>query len=113
MTRCAFRDGFAEMFFLTLSRDPRGVSTTMRRVRRMMRTMLSYANGASTTPLLGETIGQNLRRTAERVAHGDALVVRSQGYRATYRELWDATSRIARALLEELGLTSAAAAKMA
>jgi fatty-acyl-CoA synthase len=61
--------------------------------------MLSYAHGASTTPLLGETIGQNLRRTTERVPDREALVVRSQGHRATYRELWDATSRVARALL--------------
>ncbi|MDB5220119.1 MAG: AMP-dependent synthetase and ligase [Myxococcaceae bacterium] len=60
---------------------------------------LSYAHGASTTPLLGETIGENLRRIAERFPDNDALVVRSQGYRATYRELWDATTRIARALL--------------
>jgi fatty-acyl-CoA synthase len=61
--------------------------------------MLSYAHGASTTPLLGETIGQNLRRTAERFPEREALVVRSQGYRATYRELCDTTSRIARGLL--------------
>jgi fatty-acyl-CoA synthase len=60
---------------------------------------LSYAHGASATPLLGETIGENLRRIAERFPDQDALVVRSQGYRATYRELWDATTRTARALL--------------
>ena len=29
---------------------------------------LSYANGPSTQPLLGETIGENLERTAGRVA---------------------------------------------
>jgi fatty-acyl-CoA synthase len=61
--------------------------------------VLSYAHGASATPLLGETIGENLRRIAERFPDQDALVVRSQGYRATYRELFDATTRIARALL--------------
>jgi fatty-acyl-CoA synthase len=61
--------------------------------------MLSYSHGASTTPLLGETIGDNLRRTVERHGARDALVVRAQAYRATYRELWDATTAIARGLL--------------
>jgi fatty-acyl-CoA synthase len=61
--------------------------------------MLSYAHGASTTPLLGETIGENLRRTTERFAARDALVVRAQGYRATYRQLWDQTTLVARALI--------------
>ena len=60
---------------------------------------LSYASGPSTTPLLGETIGQNLRRTVERFGDHEALVVRSQGYRATYRELFDATTAVARGLL--------------
>ena len=50
---------------------------------------LSYAHGASLMPLLGETIGANLRRTAERAPDGEAMVVRHQGYRATYRQLWD------------------------
>jgi fatty-acyl-CoA synthase len=59
----------------------------------------SYAHGATPVPLLGETIGANLRRTAERVGDRDALVVRAQGYRATYRELWDQTTVLARALL--------------
>jgi fatty-acyl-CoA synthase len=61
--------------------------------------MLSYAHGTSATPLLGETIGENLRRTAERFPDRDALVVRSQRYRATYRQLWDETTTLARALL--------------
>ena len=60
---------------------------------------LSYAHGASAVPLLGETIGENLRRTVERVGDREALVVRSQGYRATYRELWAQTGRVARGLL--------------
>jgi len=59
----------------------------------------SYASGTSDRPLLGETIGENLRRTVERVPDHDALVVRSQGYRATYRQLWDAVERAARGLL--------------
>ena len=59
----------------------------------------SYAHGTSSTPLLGETIGENLRRTALRVPERDALVVRSQGYRATYRQLWDATTEVALGLM--------------
>ena len=59
----------------------------------------SYIHGASDTPLLGETIGDNLRRTVERVPERDALVVRSQSYRASYRTLWDATTALAKALL--------------
>src|SRR5258705_1561901 len=59
----------------------------------------SYLHGTILTPLLGETIGANLRRTVERFGEREALVVRSQGYRATYRELWDQTTTLARALL--------------
>lgn len=59
----------------------------------------SYAHGSSTVPLLGETIGENLRRTVERVPEREALVVRSQRYRATYRDLWDATTALAKALM--------------
>src|ERR671932_8925 len=60
---------------------------------------LSYVHGASSVPLLGETIGENLRRTVERVGDSDALIVRQQGYRATYRELWEQTGLVARGLL--------------
>jgi fatty-acyl-CoA synthase len=59
----------------------------------------SYAHGTSTTPLLGETIGENLRRTVQRFPDREALVVRSQGFRATYRELWDETTSVALGLL--------------
>src|SRR4030095_8318526 len=61
--------------------------------------MLSYAHGTSPIPLLGETIGENLRRTAERHGDREALVVRAQNYRATYRELYDATSVLALSLI--------------
>jgi len=60
---------------------------------------LSYAHGTSTVPLLGETIGDSLRRTALRFPDREALVVRSQGYRASYRALWDAVTEVARGLL--------------
>ena len=59
----------------------------------------SYVHGASAVPLLGETIGENLRRTVERFPTAEALVVRHQNYRATYAELWDQTTLAAKALL--------------
>jgi fatty-acyl-CoA synthase len=61
--------------------------------------MPSYVHGASDVPLLGETIGENLRRTVERVPNSEALVVRHQNYRATYAELWQQTTQAARGLL--------------
>jgi fatty-acyl-CoA synthase len=60
---------------------------------------LSYVHGASNVPLLGETIGQNLRRTVDQFGDSEALVVRHQNYRATYAELWEQTTRAARGLL--------------
>ena len=64
---------------------------------------ISYVHGAVETPLLGETIGQNLDRTARRVPETEALVVRSQGVRWTYRELVDRAEAFAAGLLA-LGL---------
>jgi fatty-acyl-CoA synthase len=60
---------------------------------------LSHARGPRDVPLLDETIGENLRRTVERFGDREALVVRDQGYRATYRELWDEVGLAARGLL--------------
>jgi fatty-acyl-CoA synthase len=62
-------------------------------------TQLSYASGASATALLGETIGDNLRRTVEAHPEREALVVRSQGFRASYRQLWEWSGRAARGLM--------------
>lgn len=59
----------------------------------------SYACGSVDRPLLGETIGQNLRRTAGRFGRHTALVDRTQGVRLTYDELWEQTGRVAGALL--------------
>jgi fatty-acyl-CoA synthase len=59
----------------------------------------SYVHGASSVPLLGETIGENLRRTAERHGDREALVVPHQGYRATYADLWEQSGRVARGLM--------------
>jgi fatty-acyl-CoA synthase len=61
---------------------------------------MSYAHGASSTPLLGETIGANFERTVERVPDSEALVSRHQGLRYTYAELNDAVDRVARGLIE-------------
>jgi fatty-acyl-CoA synthase len=60
---------------------------------------LSYTHGVGTIPLLGETIGANLKRTVDRFGGHEALVVRSQDYRATYAQLWGAVERAARGLL--------------
>ncbi|HEV2358330.1 MAG TPA: AMP-binding protein [bacterium] len=60
---------------------------------------VSYTHGASSTPLLGETIGENLRRTVERHPGRDALIVPHQGYRATYGAFWDQVDVAARGLL--------------
>ncbi len=59
----------------------------------------SYVSGTSQVPLIGETIGENLRKIVERFPDRDALVAVGQGYRATYRQFWEETSVLARALL--------------
>ncbi|HEX7103644.1 MAG TPA: AMP-binding protein [Nitrolancea sp.] len=59
----------------------------------------SYAHGVSDVPLLGETIGENLRRTVERAGDSEALIARHQHYRATYREFWEQTGLAARGLM--------------
>ena len=46
----------------------------------------SYVNGASTVPLIGDTIGVHLDRIAERMPDRPALVVRQQKVRWSYRE---------------------------
>ena len=59
----------------------------------------SYSHGTTTVPLLGDTIGDNLRRTVEKFGDREALVSCHQSYRATYREFWDQTGVIGRALM--------------
>ncbi|HEX6836098.1 MAG TPA: AMP-binding protein [Polyangia bacterium] len=61
--------------------------------------MLAYAHGLGDAPLLGDTIGEALRKTTGRFAARDALVARAQGYRATWQQLWDETTAVARGLL--------------
>jgi fatty-acyl-CoA synthase len=60
---------------------------------------LSYANGISDTPLMGETIGANLDRTAGRFPDREALVSRHQGLRYTYKQLNEAVDVVAKGLL--------------
>jgi len=61
---------------------------------------LSYSHGTSPTPLLGETIGENLERTAARVPGSDALVDRPRGLRYTYAEFNAAVDTVALGLLD-------------
>jgi fatty-acyl-CoA synthase len=65
----------------------------------MPHAVLSYSHGTSTTPLLGETIGENLERTVARDPDADALVARHQDVRMTYGELDAEVDRLARALM--------------
>src|SRR3954468_764337 len=60
---------------------------------------VSYPHGASDAPLLGETIGANLARTAARVPDADALVSCHQRLRYTYAEVDARVTRLARGLL--------------
>ncbi|RXM50146.1 MULTISPECIES: AMP-binding protein [unclassified Chryseobacterium] len=60
---------------------------------------LSYVYGASEVPLLGQTIGGNLKSTVEKFPNQEALVCVHQGYRATYQEFYNQTTAIAKALI--------------
>ncbi|MDR0419593.1 MAG: AMP-binding protein [Prevotellaceae bacterium] len=60
---------------------------------------LSYANGASSIPLKGQTIGEALREIVEKYGEQEALVVIEQGYRATYKEFWNQTTAVTKALM--------------
>ena len=64
---------------------------------------LSYVHGASDTPFIGETIGVHFDRIAERFDERDALIVRHQQIRWTYRELKERVDAFAAGLLA-LGL---------
>jgi fatty-acyl-CoA synthase len=59
----------------------------------------SYVHGATDTPLLGETIGENLRRTVQRCGPREAVVSRHQGFRCSYDELWERTTVLAKGLM--------------
>ena len=63
----------------------------------------SYVHGAHDVPLIGESIGVHLASIAERFGDNDALVVRHQNIRWTYREFDERVTRLAAGLLR-LGL---------
>lgn len=60
---------------------------------------LSYVYGTSEVPLLGQTIGGNLKSTVEKYPHQEALVCVHQDYRATYQEFYNQTTAVAKALI--------------
>lgn len=59
---------------------------------------LSHIIGPSEPALLEDTTSRALRRAVERFGDREALVVPFQGYRATYAELWEEVTRIAKGL---------------
>jgi fatty-acyl-CoA synthase len=59
----------------------------------------SYASGVSEVPLLGETIGANLRRTVDRYGDRDALVEVQTERRWTYGQFGAEVDVVARGLL--------------
>ena len=60
---------------------------------------LSYTNGASNIPLLGETIDENLRKTVAKFRNNDALISAHQHYRATYTEFYEQVTAVAKGLI--------------
>ena len=66
---------------------------------------LSYTNGASNIPLLGETIDENLRKTVAKFPNNDALISAHQHYRATYTEFYEHVTAVAKGLIA-LGVKS-------
>jgi fatty-acyl-CoA synthase len=62
-------------------------------------TELSYSHGTSATPLLGETIGQNLRRIASQFGGSEVIVDAPTGRRWTYQRFDADTDALARGLL--------------
>ena len=63
------------------------------------RQVASYAHGASAVPLLGETIGANLERTAAQYGEQTAIVSRHQDVRLTYAQFDAEVDRVGRAVL--------------
>jgi fatty-acyl-CoA synthase len=60
---------------------------------------LSYSHGTSATPLLGETIGDNLRRIAGQFGDSEVVVDVPSGRRWTYRQFDADADALARGLL--------------
>lgn len=55
--------------------------------------------GASNIPLLGQTIGENLRNTAKKFPKNEALICSHQDYRASYKEFDKQVDDVAKALI--------------
>lgn len=62
---------------------------------------ISYTAISATTPLLGETISENLRKTAQKFPNNDALVSVHQNYRATYSQFHQEVVHLAKSLLAD------------
>lgn len=60
---------------------------------------LAYSHGTSTVPLIGQTIGENLRETARQFPDREALVVPFQGVRLTYADFDSHVDRLASSFL--------------
>jgi fatty-acyl-CoA synthase len=60
----------------------------------------SYAHGASATPLIGDTIGDYLDKTAAEYGGNEALVSVFENQRFTYRQLLDEVNQHAGALMQ-------------
>ena len=58
----------------------------------------SYVHGGSTTPLIGDTIGDHFLKTVARWGDRDALIVRHQDIRYTYAQLGEKVEAFAKAL---------------
>jgi fatty-acyl-CoA synthase len=63
----------------------------------------SYVHGGSESPLLGRTVGDMFDHIVSQYPEHEALVVRHQGVRYTYRRLQEVVDRCARGLMA-LGL---------
>jgi len=70
-----------------------------RGARGMAKLTRSYVHGVSPTPLLGSTVGQLFDKTAARFADNEALVVRHQKVRWSYRRLKEEVDRLAAGLI--------------
>ena len=69
----------------------------------MSTSTLSYVHGASDVPFIGSTIGDLFDEIVARAPDAEALVVRHQGVRWTYRELQQRVDELARGIMA-LGL---------
>src|SRR4051812_13627280 len=92
LSRCALKATSPSAKAPAITRPPTTHRTIFRTLTRATLTgynitmTLSYADGASETPLLGETIGDNLARTAATQPDADALVSCQQDLRWSYAE---------------------------